>query len=172
MGMAPLEGLVMGTRSGDVDPSIVVLLQRQCLDPGSVERMLNTSSGLLGLSGFSDMRDVEQAAERGQEGARLALDVAAYRLAKYVGAYNVSVGGADALVFTDGIGEHDWRFRARTVSHLEPVGIRLDPGLNRMASHDSRCVGAESSSMKLLVVPADEERVIALATAAVTSGVK
>ncbi|KRE80410.1 hypothetical protein ASG77_00050 [Arthrobacter sp. Soil762] len=120
----------MGTRSGDIDPSIVVFLQRHGLDADSIEAMLNSASGLLGLSGFSDMRDVGQAAEQGQTGARLALDMAAHRLAKYIGAYNVAAGGAHALVFTGRMGEHGRRFRARTARHLEPL------------SRPARCDGA------------------------------
>lgn len=166
MGMTPLEGLVMGTRSGDIDPSIVVFLQRHGLDAESIEAMLNGASGLLGLSGFSDMRDVEQAAEKGHSGALLARDMAAYRLAKYIGAYNLAAGGSHALVFTGGIGEHDWRFRARTAGYLEPLGISLDPRLNELAGDESRLISAAASTMKVLVVPADEEQVIAAAVAA------
>jgi acetate kinase len=131
MGFTPLEGLVMGTRSGDVDPSILVFLLREGYDADTLDDLLNRESGLLALGGASDMRTLVEAAAGGDEAATLALNVASYRLAKYIGAYHVAVGGAQALVFTAGIGENAWEFRELTVNRLGALGITLDPEANR-----------------------------------------
>ncbi|UWX97264.1 acetate kinase [Arthrobacter zhaoxinii] len=172
MGFTPLEGLVMGTRSGDVDPSILIFLARQGYDADALDDLLNRESGLRALAGESDMRGIEEAADHGNEQARLALTVAAYRLAKYIGAYHVAVGGAQAVVFTAGIGENGWKFRQLVVDQLGPLGIRLDTDANLASGKQARRISSADSSIPVLVVPTDEEEAIAEATAAVVAGNK
>ena len=167
MGFTPLEGLVMGTRSGDIDPSILVFLGRQGMNPDEIDALLNRESGLRALAGSNDMRSVVEAAESGDEAAQTALAVASYRLAKYVGAYHVAVGGAQAVVFTAGIGENSAAFRALVAERLGALGVELDPALNAERSKEPRVISASTSRIPLLVVPTDEELAIAEATAAV-----
>ena len=169
MGFTPLEGLVMGTRSGDLDPSILVFLGRAGWTPEDLDTMLNRESGLKGLAGHNDMRSVVEASEAGDERAAMALAVASYRLAKYIGGYHVAVGGAKALVFTAGIGENSKEFRAQVADRLGALGIELDGGLNAERSKEPRVISTPSSAIPVLVVPTDEERAIAEATAAVVS---
>ncbi|MBP3041997.1 acetate kinase [Arthrobacter jiangjiafuii] len=169
MGFTPLEGLVMGTRSGDVDPSILVFLLREGYDATRLDDLLNRKSGLLALGGASDMRTLAEAADGGDEAASMALKIAAYRLAKYIGAYHVAVGGAQALVFTAGIGENGWEFREKTVELLGALGISLDLEANRQRSKEARLISAEDSAIPVLVVPTDEEEAIAEATAEIVS---
>ena len=165
MGFTPLEGLVMGTRSGDVDPSILLFLQREGYGAEAMDDLLNRKSGLLALGGAADMRALTQAAADGDETAKMALEVAAYRLAKYIGAYHVAVGGARAVVFTAGIGENSWQFRELTVNRLGALGITLDDQENRKQSGDARRISTPDSAIPVLVVPTDEEEAIAEATA-------
>ena len=185
MGFTPLEGLVMGTRSGDIDPSILVFLGRQGMDADALDDLLNRESGLLGLGGSNDMRTlVEAAGSAGSAGsagdgesssgvdparAQRALEVAAYRLAKYVGAYHVAVGGAQAVVFTAGIGENSSPFRALVCEQLGALGIELDPELNVVRSKEPRVISTESSRIPVLVIPTNEEQAIAEATAEVVA---
>ncbi|MCU1532937.1 MAG: acetate kinase [Arthrobacter sp.] len=169
MGFTPLEGLVMGTRSGDLDPSILVFLGRAGWSPEDLDRMLNRESGLKGLAGNNDMRTVVEAAEAGDAKAAMALAVASYRLAKYIGGYHVAVGGAKALVFTAGIGENSHQFRTLVAERLGALGVQLDAGLNRERSKEPRIVSTAASALPVLVVPTDEERAIADATAAVVA---
>lgn len=181
MGFTPLEGLVMGTRSGDIDPSILVFLGRQGLDADALDDLLNRESGLLGLGGSNDMRTLVDAAEAvgSDDGtssgvdplrARRALEVAAYRLAKYVGAYHVAVGGAQAIVFTAGIGENSSPFRALVCEQLGALGIELDPELNAVRSKEPRVISTPASRIPVLVIPTNEEQAIAEATAEVVAG--
>ncbi|OMH32333.1 acetate/propionate family kinase [Tersicoccus sp. Bi-70] len=171
MGYTPLEGLVMGTRSGDVDPSVITqLIERDIHTAEEMDRLLNKESGLKGLAGRSDMRAVTEAAEGGDRYAELALDVASYRLAKYVGAYHVAVGGTQVVVFTAGIGENAAGFRARVVGRLGALGITLDDAANAERSTVARRISGEDSAIPVLVVPTDEERAIAEATAALVTG--
>ncbi|MHA7263058.1 acetate/propionate family kinase [Arthrobacter sp. TMN-37] len=167
MGFTPLEGLVMGTRSGDIDPSILLFLAREGYSPEDLDTLLNRESGLRGLAGTNDMRSVEKAADAGDKAARLALEIAAYRLAKYIGGYHVAVGGARALVFTAGIGENSANFRSLVAGNLTALGIELDAELNELRSPQARLVSTPGSAMPVLVVPTDEEGAIASATAAV-----
>jgi acetate kinase len=158
MGMTPLEGLVMGTRSGDLDPAVLLHLSRRAhLGADDLDELLNRRSGLLGLSGRGDMRDVRTAANDGDERARLALDVTVHRLKHYLGAYTALLGGLDVLTFTAGVGENDAALRAEVLSGLEVLGIRLDPERNASASRDARVISADDSSVTVLVVPTDEE---------------
>jgi len=167
MGFTPLEGLVMGTRSGDLDPSILVFLGRAGWTPEDIDTMLNRESGLKGLAGTNDMRSVVEASEGGDAKAAMALAVASYRLAKYIGGYHVAVGGAKALVFTAGIGENSHQFRSLVAEKLGALGVVLDAGLNSQRSKEPRVISTAESVLPVLVVPTDEERAIAEATAAV-----
>jgi acetate kinase len=167
MGFTPLEGLVMGTRSGDLDPSILVFLSRAGWSTEDIDSLLNRESGLKGLAGNNDMRSVVEASEAGDARAVRALAVASYRLAKYIGGYHVAVGGAKALVFTAGIGENSHQFRALVGEKLGALGIELDAGLNSQRSKEPRVISAAGSLIPVLVVPTVEERAIAEATAAV-----
>ncbi|WP_104138234.1 acetate kinase [Arthrobacter sp. ZGTC131] len=170
MGFTPLEGLVMGTRSGDLDPSILVFLARVGWNAEDLDTMLNRESGLKGLAGNNDMRSVVEASEAGDAKAAMALAVTSYRLAKYIGGYHVAVGGAKALVFTAGIGENSHQFRALVGERLAALGIDLDANLNSERSKEPRVISSASSAIPVLVVPTDEERAIAEATAAVVGG--
>jgi acetate kinase len=166
MGLTPLEGLVMGTRSGDLDPAIVSQLVRaEGVSAATVEHWLNERSGLLGLSGRSaDVRDL-LAAEAADPRARLALDVFCYRARKYVGAYLAALGGAEAVVFTGGIGEHASEVRARICAGLEWTGLALDPDANAKARGTEGRISRDGAGLVAWVIPTDEERVIAEDTA-------
>ena len=158
MGMTPLEGLVMGTRSGDLDPAVLIHLARRAhLSTDALDELLNRRSGLLGLSGRGDMRDVRQAAGRGDDAARLALDVTVHRLKHYIGAYTALLGRLDVRTFTAGVGENDAALRAEVLSGLEVLGIRLDPERNASPSRDARVISADDSAVTVLVVPTNEE---------------
>lgn len=165
MGFTPLAGLVMGTRSGDIDPSILVFLAREGYSADDIDSLLNRESGLLALSGAADMREVTAAAEAGDEQAEMALEVSAYRLAKYIGAYHVAVGGARSIIFTAGIGENDDAYRARVVGLLGALNVRIDEAANRLRSDGVRRISTADSAIEVLVVPTDEEEAIAEATA-------
>ncbi len=168
MGMTPLEGLVMGTRSGDVDPALPAFLERTAgFGPADVERALTTRSGMLGLAGASDLREVHARADAGDEAARLALEVYWRRVRKYVGAYYALLGRVDAVVFTAGVGEHDARTRAAALSGLGRLGIRVDPARNAAVSHEERVISPPDAEVAVLVVPTDEELEIATQALAV-----
>jgi acetate kinase len=162
MGMTPLEGLVMGTRSGDIDPAVLFHLHRRAgLGFDELEALLNRGSGLLGLTGSSDMRDVQAAELDGDARAALALEVYRHRIRRYVGAYTAELGGLDAVVFTAGVGEHDSLLRRRSLAGLEHLGIAVDPDRNELASTHARRISPEGSPVQVLVVPTDEEWEIA-----------
>ena len=170
MGLSPLEGLVMGTRSGDVDPSLGAYLNRIAdLDAPAFDRALNKDSGLLGLAGVSDLRAVEERAVAGDEDAALALDVMLHRLVKYVGAYAAVLGRVDAIVLTGGIGEHSDLVRGRLADRLTLLGVELDPEANDAGSGE-RAVTTPESRTAMLVIPTNEELEIATQTAAVVQG--
>jgi acetate kinase len=170
MGLTPLEGLVMGTRSGDVDPALVLHLRRTAgLGVEAIDDLLNTRSGMLALAGESDMRAVHRRIAAGDRDAALALDVYCYRVRKYVGAYLAALGGADAIVFTGGVGEHDAVTRARSLAGLERLGIAVDAGRNAAASGEPRTISAAGAEVAVLVVPTDEERQMAVEAAAVVT---
>ncbi|AAT88358.1 acetate kinase [Leifsonia xyli subsp. xyli] len=162
MGMTPLEGLVMGTRSGDIDPAVLFHLSRRAgLGIDELDELLNRRSGLLGLTGHGDMRDVRRVAESGDAVARLALDTVAHRLKHYIGAYTALLGGLDALTFTAGVGENDPDLRAAACKGLGVLGIQLDPERNAARSPGARIVSADGSPVTVLVVPTNEELEIA-----------
>ena len=171
MGLTPLEGLVMGTRAGDVDPGALLYLMRELgLSRACVERVLNKESGLLGVSGVSnDMRDVLAAGAAGDERARLALAVYCYRLRKYIGAYAAAMGGLDAVVFTAGVGENSPEIRASVCEDLGFLGIALDREANGKARGVNADISLAGSRVKVLVIATDEERVIADETVAVVT---
>jgi len=162
MGFTPMEGLVMGTRSGDIDPGAILYLLRHGKSEADLDTLLNRRSGLLGISGRSgDMRDLESAAKAGDQRAELALEVFAYRAAKYIGAYAVALEGVDAMIFTAGIGEHSSSMRARICSRLGVLGIQLDDALNRATSKEDRRIS--NGSVEVWVIPTNEELEIARA---------
>ena len=162
MGFSPLSGLVMGTRSGDIDPSIIFhLIDQLGYDPEKVNALLNKRSGMLGLSGFSDMRDLEKAVLEGNEADALALDIYAYRIKKYIGAYAAVLNGLDAIVFTAGVGENDMNTRKQVCNEMQFLGIRLDDEKNKMPSAAIREINVDASQVKILVVPTNKELEIA-----------
>ena len=164
MGFTPLEGLIMGTRCGDLDPGVLAFLEREDkLTASKSEEMLNKKSGLLGLSGVSsDMREVLRAADQGHQRALIALKAYCYRVRKYIGAYVASMGGLDTVIFTGGVGQGSAVVRALALQGLDCMGITLDDKRNREASGDeiSR-ISTDDSKVSVLVVPTDEERMMA-----------
>lgn len=166
MGMTPLEGLVMGTRSGDIDPAVLLHLQRiGAFDAPGLDQLLNRSSGLLGLGGHSDMRDL---LADPSAAAKLAVDVYVHRLQHYIGAYAAELGGLDALVFTAGVGENSAVIRARAVEGLGFLGLELDAALNDERSGEARAIS--NGAVPVLVVPTNEELQIARETVEVVTG--
>jgi acetate kinase len=163
MGFTPLEGLMMATRSGDADPALVPFLARhESVSANEVEHWLNASSGLLGVSGTSaDVRDLLEAESRGDPRAALALDMFCYRARKYVGAYLAALGGADALIFGGGVGEHVPAIRARICDGLQWLGLELDHARNEAAIGHEERITIETSSISAYVVRVDEEQIIA-----------
>ncbi|MFH1843587.1 MAG: acetate kinase [bacterium] len=162
MGFTPLEGLMMGTRSGDIDPALVGYLAKNLeLAVDEVEKILNKESGMLGISGISsDLRDVEREYANGNDRARLALEVYAYHIRKYIGAYAVAVGKLDALIFTAGVGEHASLIREWACQGLEIIGAVLDPFKNA-TRHDESIISKMSSRVKIMIIPTNEELMIA-----------
>lgn len=158
MGLGPMGGLVMGTRCGDIDPSIIFyLLNQKGYTPQSVNDLLNKKSGLLGLAGFSDMRDVKSAVAEGNPDAILAYELYAYRIQKYIGAFTAAMNGLDAIVFTAGIGENDPDMRAAVCKDMDYFGIDMDPEKNQKRSSELKEVNSQSSKVKILVIPTNEE---------------
>ncbi|PYG00648.1 acetate kinase [Georgenia satyanarayanai] len=165
MGMTPLEGLVMGTRTGDIDPAVIFHLSRNAgFTIDEIDDLFNRRSGLKGLSGQNDMREVHALVADGDAGARLALDVYAHRLRKYVGAYAAVMGGLDVLSFTAGIGENDDIVRAEALRGLEFLGIELDAARNTGRLSEPKVVSTDGSRVTVLVVPTKEEQEIARQT--------
>ena len=166
MGLTPLEGLVMGTRSGDLDPGLLLyLLRTQKMTPEAVDDLLNHQSGLLGISGKSaDVRDLELAAGAGDSRAALALELFAYRVRKYLGAYAAVLGGLDAIAFTGGIGEHAAGLRDRICRELEYLGVRLAADRNQQGGEGAVQISRADSLVSVWVIPTDEERQMARET--------
>lgn len=163
MGMTPLEGLMMGTRSGDIDTGAVTfLMEREGYNAKKMSDVLNKQSGLLGVSGVSsDMREVRAAIAAGNERAKLALDMFIYRIKKYVGSYIAAMGGVDTIVFTGGIGENVEVVRKGVCENMEFLGIKLDEALNDKIRGEEAIISASDSKVKIVVVPTDEEFMIA-----------
>ncbi len=172
MGFTPLEGLMMGTRSGDIDPGVLLYVMRERgLKFEDLDRLLNRESGLLGVSGTSaDLRDIEQAAAEGDTAAELAISLFCYRIAKYIGAYAVALQGLDAVAFSGGIGEHSATVRRRVCAQLGFLGVSIDPELNNAPLTDSAAQVDARKGVEVWVVPADEERQIAFEVHALLSG--
>ena len=162
MGFTPLEGLVMGTRSGDIDPAIVTFIrEKEGLEPGVANEILNKKSGVLGISGVSsDFRDIEAAAEEGNERAMLALKVFAHKVRFYIGAYIAEMNGVDAIVFTAGVGENDISMRDIICNDLGNLGIKLDVVKNKVRGKEM-IISREDSKVKVLLIPTNEELMIA-----------
>jgi acetate kinase len=163
MGLTPLEGLVMGTRSGDHDAAIdLMMMEKENITPAKMNDLLNKKSGLLGITGkYTDRRDVQKAAEAGDARAALAVELESYRIKKYVGAYMAALGGADAIVFTAGVGEMSDLIREKSLEGLEFLGIKLDKAKNKLAKtrNAETEISADDSKVKVFVIPTDEERV-------------
>ncbi len=162
MGFTPLEGLVMGTRCGEIDPAILTyLMKKEGLTPDQVDNYLNKKSGVLGISGISsDFRDIEEAANAGNERAQLALDVFAYKVRKYIGGYVAAMGGVDAIAFTAGLGENSITMRDKICLGLEYLGTRIDPVKNNVRGKPAE-ISVDGAKVKIFVVPTNEELVIA-----------
>lgn len=163
MGLTPLEGLMMGTRSGDVDPSAVLsIMKKEGLTPDEMSDLLNKKSGVLGISGISsDIREVEEGIAAGNERARLAMEIYDYRIKKYIGAYAAAMGGVDIVVFTAGVGEHQYDVRYGATEGLEFMGIEIDAEKNRKNFGEEEVISTPESRVKVVVVPTDEELLIA-----------
>ncbi|PZD93576.1 acetate kinase [Paenibacillus sambharensis] len=163
MGLTPLEGLMMGTRSGDLDPAIVPFtMNKEDLTLSEVNSMLNKHSGLMAISGISsDMREIVDSMEEGDRNAKLAFDMYTYRVRKYIGSYVAAMDGLDVLVFTAGVGENSVQLRDAVCSGLSYFGVKLDPELNKQRSKQARIISAPDSRTKVMVVPTNEELIIA-----------
>lgn len=163
MGLTPLEGLMMGTRSGDIDPSAVLsIMKKEGLTPDQMSDLLNKKSGVLGISGISsDIREVEAGIAAGNEHAKLAMEMYDYRIKKYIGSYAAAMGGVDIVVFTAGVGEHQWDVRQGATEDLEFMGIKLDAEKNRNNCGEEEIISTPDSKVKVVVVPTDEELLIA-----------
>ncbi len=170
MGMTPLEGLVMGTRSGDIDPGVVLHLNRVAkLSVDQIDTLLNKQSGLKGLCGENDFRSITAMVEAGDESAKLAFEVYIHRLRRYIGAYMVELGGVDVITFTAGVGENSAAVRAAALAGLETFGIVVDPERNAVRSKEPRKISTDDSRVTVLVVPTNEELEIARQAAEVVA---
>jgi acetate kinase len=172
MGLTPLEGLVMGTRSGDIDPALIAhLVRAKGLSVQDIDKILNKKSGLIGLSGLSnDVRTLLTAEKEGHVGAARALAVYCYRIRKYIGAYTAALGTVHAVVFTAGVGENSPVIRERCLEHLGPLGYRLDRPKNEQAVRKEMDIAEEASPIRILVVPTNEELMIAQDTWRIAAG--
>jgi len=166
MGLTPLEGVMMGTRSGDIDGGAVAFLQKKLgLDPDGISNLLNKKSGVMGITGISsDMREIDAAAEAGNEKAVLALQMYNYRIKKYIGAYAAAMGGCDIVVFTAGVGENQASMRSEVCKDMEWMGIKLDEELNKKIRGEEAVISTPDSKVKVVVIPTDEELMIATDT--------
>jgi len=174
MGLTPLEGAVMGTRSGDIDPAIILfMIEKEGFMVEEIDRVLNKKSGLLGITGkYMDRRDIDAAAEKGEKRCILANEIEAYRLKKYIGAYTAAMGHVDAIVFTAGAGELNSNLRESVLSGLEELGIKLDKRKNNEARSREREseISSSDSKVKVLVIPTDEEIVFIEDVGAILEG--
>ncbi len=173
MGLTPLEGLVMGTRSGDIDPAVTFHLKRVAgMDADEIDVLLNKKSGLVGLCGDNDMREIRRRVDEGDERAALAFDIYVHRLKKYIGAYYAVLGRVDAVVFTAGVGENAAPVREAAIAGLEELGLAVDAELNAVRSGEPRIISPEYARVAVAVVPTDEELEIARQTFALTGAVQ
>ena len=165
MGLTPLEGLIMGTRSGDIDPAIMFYLARtQGYTIDDLDKLLNKESGLKGICGNNDMREIGKMAEEGNAQAKLALEMFNYRIKKYIGSYSAVLGRVDCIIFTGGIGENDADVRLNSCSELQNLGIEIDAVVNNQRCSKITKISTENSPVKVLVIPTNEELEIALQT--------
>lgn len=165
LGFGPMNGLIMGTRSGDIDQSVIFyLVDKMGYTLAEVNTLLQKQSGMLGLTGFSDMRDIENEAAKGNRTCQLALDMNAYRIKKYIGAYIAALNGVDALIFTAGIGEHSKKIRQMVCDNMEGLGIVLDKNKNNNYSTGLADIQSPESKVKILIIPTNEEIEIAQQT--------
>ena len=171
MGLTPTEGLMMGTRVGDVDPGALVFIgEKEGLSMAQLSEVINKNSGVLGVSGVSsDMREIEEAISQGNERAKLALEMYDYRIKKYVGAFTAAMGGLDLLIFTGGVGENQTTTREYVCEDMQYMGIEIDKELNAKIHGDEALLSTKESKVKVVVIPTDEELMIALDTVALTS---
>lgn len=162
MGFGPINGLIMGTRSGDIDPAVILYLQESLgYSAEDVKSLLTKNSGMMGLAGASDLREIHKKADAGDSNAQLALEMNAHRIKKFIGSFYAVLNGADAIVFTAGIGENDWKLRELASSNLEGLGIELDLNKNKSGGSGILELQTPTSKVKILVVPTDEELEIA-----------
>ena len=163
MGLTPLDGFIMGTRSGGIDPSVVTyIMNKEGLTPDEMANMMNKKSGFLGLSGISsDCRDIQKAAAEGNERAKLTLDILVYQIKKFIGGYAAAMGGVDAIIFTGGIGENDATIRRQICEDMEYLGLKIDADLNDKASRRDAKFSADDSKVEAWVLPTNEELMIA-----------
>ena len=170
MGLTPLEGLMMGTRSGDIDAGAVTfIMDKEGLDTKGISNLLNKESGLLGVSGGkSDFRDILASIEAGNDQARLAKEMYTYRIKKYIGEYAAAMGGVDVIVFTGGAGENQWEVREGATKGLEFLGVKMDVEKNHSCRATEMTISADDSRVKVCVIPTDEELMIATDTLALT----
>lgn len=166
MGLTPLEGLMMGTRSGDIDGGAITFLEKKLgLDADGMSNLLNKKSGVLGITGISsDMREIESANDKGNERAKLALDMYSYRIKKYVGAYAAAMGGCDIIVFTAGVGENQASMREDVCKNMEYMGVKLDVEKNKTIRGEEAIISTPDSKVTVCVIPTDEELMIATDT--------
>ena len=171
MGLTPTEGLMMGTRVGDVDPGALVFIrEKEGLSMAQLSEVINKKSGVLGVSGVSsDMREIEEAISQGNERAKLALEMYDYRIKKYVGAFTAAMGGLDLLIFTGGVGENQTTTREYVCEDMQYMGIEIDKTLNAKIHGDEALLSTKESKVKVVVIPTDEELMIALDTVALSS---
>ena len=171
MGLTPLEGLIMGSRSGDIDPAVAqYICNKEGKDINEVINMLNKKSGILGMSGgvSTDFRDVQKAADQGNHLAQVALDAFAYRVVKYIGSYTAAMNGVDAIAFTAGVGENDATMRARITDYLGYLGVKIDDAVNDASRGKEAVISTPDSKVKIMVIPTNEELMIARDTAELT----
>lgn len=162
MGLTPLEGLVMGGRTGDIDPAVVFHLIRNAhMDVDQLDTLFNKESGMMGLTGHGDMRDVDDLRSQGDKDAQLAFDIYIHRIVSYIGAYAAQMGGCDVITFTAGVGENDASVREAVCDKLAPFGVKLDKEKNAVRSGDPRVISAPDSSVTIAVIPTNEELAIA-----------
>lgn len=168
MGLTPLEGMVMGSRTGDIDPAAVFHLIRNAhMDVDELDDLFNKKSGMMGMTGFGDMREVHRLIAEGDENAKLALDVYVHRIVSYIGAYTAQLGGLDVITFTAGVGENDEIVRRMVCEKLAPFGVKLDMEKNDTRSKEPRIISTPDSSVIIAVVPTNEELAIAQRSAAI-----
>lgn len=172
MGLTPVEGLMMGTRVGDVDPgALTFIMDKEHLTTKQLSDLINKKSGVAGISGISsDMRDIDAAIEKGDERAKLALDMYIYRIIKYVGAFAAVLNGVDVIVFTGGVGENQQVLRKRVCDHLSYLGVKIDDDVNFSSRGEEKLISAADSKVKVVVIPTDEELMIARDTEAIVNG--